>query len=122
MGCGGTKYENLTYFDSENYNDGTCNAKICKCNKNVCQLRLDFETFVIAGPSTATDSNAHMVGGFSSDNNQANVMVIGYGACLTDAFVVSGATDKSSSPNICGTNHGQHCKRTENQRHLFSNF
>ena len=31
---------------------GACRAKICKCNDNICQLRLDFETFVLNGPNT----------------------------------------------------------------------
>lgn len=110
MGCGGTKSENLTYFDSmTSYHTGSCNAKICKCTQKVCQLRLDFETFVIAGPSTQTTTNSKMFGGMTHATGQA--VVSGYGVCVTDSFGVSGALGKTSSPNICGTNSGYHSRQ-----------
>ena len=33
---------------------GKCEAKVCRVTDRVCQLRLDFSTFVLAGPSTDT--------------------------------------------------------------------
>ena len=33
---------------------GRCDAKMCKLNENICQFRLDWTSFVIAGPSTNT--------------------------------------------------------------------
>ena len=33
---------------------GACNAQICRNNPNICQIRLDFDSFEIAGPSTST--------------------------------------------------------------------
>ena len=43
MNCGGTLAENCTYFDSSTtVVPGACKAKICKCNNNICQIRLDF--------------------------------------------------------------------------------
>ena len=33
---------------------GKCEAKVCRVTDNICQLRLDFSTFVLAGPSTDT--------------------------------------------------------------------
>ena len=63
LGCGGTSRENCTYFSSSNGGGsqpggGGCTAKVCPCGANVCQLRLDFDTFTIAGPSTASASVA----------------------------------------------------------------
>ena len=38
--------ENNTYFTSSGIVKGSpCQLKVCKCQTNVCQLRLDFETF-----------------------------------------------------------------------------
>ena len=40
--------ENNTYFTSSGITKGSnCKFKICKSQSNVCQLRLDFETFVL---------------------------------------------------------------------------
>ena len=52
LGCGGTSSENCTYFQSGGQEVGQCRLKICPCSDNICQLRLDFQTFVITGPST----------------------------------------------------------------------
>ena len=43
--------ENLTLFKKQDFVNGSCNAKICKFQDNVVQLRLDFETFVISNPN-----------------------------------------------------------------------
>merc|ERR1711990_179234 len=51
LNCGGTSSENCTYFDSStSVNTGACRARICPINTNICQIRLDFSTFVITGP------------------------------------------------------------------------
>ena len=52
LGCGGTSAQNCTYFQSGGQEVGQCRLKICPCSDNICQLRLDFQTFVITGPST----------------------------------------------------------------------
>ena len=40
--------ENNTYFTSSGISKGSqCTLTVCKVSSNVCQLRLDFETFVL---------------------------------------------------------------------------
>ena len=48
--CGESSSENCTYFQSSGTEVGQCRLKICPCNDNICQLRLDFQTFVINQP------------------------------------------------------------------------
>ena len=55
-GCGNTFSENCTYFDSATVSAGSCVASICKCQTNICQMRLDFNAFTISGPSTLSTS------------------------------------------------------------------
>ena len=58
---------------------------------DTCQLRLDFETFDIMGP-TGSDEAAG-------------------GACVEDRFVVTQRpTSNANIPVICGLNSGQHSK------------
>merc|ERR1719325_446242 len=46
---GGSVAENCTYFTSSSRTAGaSCSLTICKCSSDVCQLRLDFETFTLA--------------------------------------------------------------------------
>ena len=58
LDCGGKTSENITHFTkslSEGSSlTGKCEAKVCRLTNNICQLRLDFSTFVLAGPSTDT--------------------------------------------------------------------
>lgn len=73
MNCGGSKAENLTYFESSSGMTGACNAKICKTSNDVCQLRLDFVSFVIAGPSTDTENAFELNGGSNSKDGDTGV-------------------------------------------------
>merc|ERR550532_1558664 len=54
--CGdGTVSENCTYFTSASRTAGSsCTLTICKQGSDVCQLRLDFESFTLSNPITAT--------------------------------------------------------------------
>ena len=53
LGCGQTTYENCTYFVSAGTVDaGECRLRVCQCSDNICQLRLDFDTFVLNQPDT----------------------------------------------------------------------
>jgi len=52
------------------------------------QIRLDFQTFVIAGPSTLTASSAYQVGG--SIATDAGKKVSFATSCLTDTFSLTG--------------------------------
>ena len=69
------------------------------------QLRMDFNTFVIAGPSTVTYSvNYEINGGFS----YAAGVAVSYGTqCQTDTFSMTGIPG-AVPPVICGTNSGYH--------------
>ena len=51
------KRENITHWispEGASQLTGRCDSKICRLNDNICQFRLDWTSFVIAGPSTAT--------------------------------------------------------------------
>ena len=55
-------------------NSGACTAQICKCSSDICQIRLDFNTFVISGPSTTTTSVAETIfGQYVTDGVGADV-------------------------------------------------
>jgi len=106
LNCGATSSENNTYFESTGSETGSCNLKICPCNDNICQLRLDFETFVITGPSTDATARCPGFGGdcaASEDYSQAN-----FGQCNTDFFSVTNPGGSSTPPAICGTNTNEH--------------
>ena len=88
---------------------GACKAKICKASSNICQIRLDFSSFVITGPSTntiTTDERYTMLaGGFVLA--AAGVIVSDKTQCQTDTFTI---TNQVTVPIICGTNSGFHGK------------
>lgn len=103
MNCGGTLAENCTYFDSSTtVVPGACKAKICKCNNNICQIRLDFSSFIISGPSTSSVSVGLMLAG---NFNPAGKAVTDATQCLTDTFTI---TNQVTVPTICGINTGYH--------------
>ena len=52
ISCGSTSSENCTYFVSTGGEVGACRIKICPCSDDICQMRLDFQSFIINGPST----------------------------------------------------------------------
>ena len=60
MDCGGKTSENITHFTKSVGEaaalTGECHADVCRLNNNICQLRLDFTSFVLAGPSTNTQT------------------------------------------------------------------
>lgn len=83
--------QNCTYIQNPSfpsvYSDTTSlRYTINKCSSEVCQVRLDFETFNIAGPAATTEATG--------------------GLCV-DSFVVTG-TSGLSTPVICGLNTGEH--------------
>ena len=73
------------------------------------QIRLDFTTFVITGPSTSTVSTNYVVNGHifpSAGSNYAPQHKMNkQGECTTDIFVIS---DQQSVPEVCGTLTGEH--------------
>ena len=109
LSCGLESTENITYFestDSAATEPGSCSARICAATNNICRIRLDFDSFVITGPSTDTVTQLTATGGIPAGMD-GNVPVALKGQCLTDRFSVSG--DRGSSSNtICGVNSGEH--------------
>ena len=66
---------------------------------------MDFNTFVIAGPSTLTYTLANVAGG--SVTTAAGTAVNSATVCQTDTFSITGVTG-GTPPVICGTNSGYH--------------
>merc|ERR1712013_555442 len=100
--CGaGTVSQNTSYFTSTSRAlGGSCSLTICKCSTDVCQLRLDFETFALNNPVTVTTVTS---GPAAAAAGSANSL----GACNVDQFTVTVPGGKSP-PVICGTNTGSH--------------
>ena len=75
-----------------------CTYTFCKSNSDVCKLRIDYETFQIAGPTTydatVTAADAYKYG-----------MLVG--DCTTDTLSISNPGG-AVPPIICGINTGQH--------------
>merc|ERR1711976_150252 len=87
--CGTSISTNTTYIRNPNYpssytpsTTGSCSYTINKVSSDICQLRLDFQTF--SGLATSTT----------------------VGMC-TDYLTVEGQTG-NNPPSICGTNTGYH--------------
>jgi len=105
INCGGSSSENLTTFMSNDVQAGACQAKICKIDSDVVQLRLDFTTFVISDPSTSVAT------AFSIQNgNPVTATVLDQtsaGVCDTDSFAVT-SPGGAGTPTICGVNTDEH--------------
>ncbi|XP_059097782.1 uncharacterized protein LOC131892064 [Tigriopus californicus] len=104
--CGATSNENCTYFESSGGEIGACQLKICPCSDNICQLRLDFNQFMITGPSTSTVSVSAHRGGVIGAPGAATAISLA-SRCLTDTFSVLSPSGQSP-PTICGINTGEH--------------
>ena len=65
------------------------------------QIRLDFDTFVITGPSTATVTGKWLTWVLEPEVYTTETQ------CSTDIFGVTGVP---SVPNVCGTLTGDHCE------------
>ncbi|CAG7731389.1 unnamed protein product [Allacma fusca] len=84
--CGASTSQNCTYFTHNGYptsfdGTGSCQLTVYKCAPDICQLKLEFESFNIAQPGIN-------------------------GVCNNDQFIVSGTTN--AVPIICGINTGNH--------------
>ena len=111
LSCGGTSSENCTYFQSDGNEIGQCRIKICPCSDNICQLRLDFSTFVITGPETTTTTvYVTKCGGKT---------MFELGQCQTDIFSVT-APGNNAPGVICGTNSGEHSKLRADIKIIFN--
>ncbi len=109
MGCGESTKENGSYLFQRSLAEtggeggppaGLCTYTICKAVDDVCRIRLDFETFVIAGPAVGTVSDYDP----TTDNE---VYAGAIGDCVTDTFTFT-SPGRTAPPLICGFNSGQH--------------
>lgn len=96
LSCGGTSKDNNTFITQKSKStfalaERACLYKICPQAASVTRMRFDFQSFVLAAPGlqTAIATGTTVVGPV-------------VGQCLTDTFALSG------SPEICGTNTGEH--------------
>lgn len=108
LSCGDSSAENCTYFQSTGSEIGQCSITVCPCNDNICQLRLDFNSFTITGPSTATTSDAKALNGVPLGAIAAGQAVTPRSQCLTDVFSVSSPSGSGGPSPICGQNIGEH--------------
>merc|ERR1712180_25982 len=104
VSCGDTTLaENNTYFTSTDISKGSnCKMTVCKCSTDVCQLRLDFETFVLNVPITNAAETSNVQGNIAN----AGAFTQG-GTCHVDTFGES-SPGSTTIPTICGTNTGEH--------------
>ncbi|XP_023331656.1 uncharacterized protein LOC111703824 [Eurytemora carolleeae] len=88
--CGATTSVNNTYFKSSTSDTSPCQIFVCKITNNICQIRLDFDTFDIDQPVSQDVSSA------TTSKTQCN------------SAQFSATTDGGTAPVICGTNTGYH--------------
>lgn len=85
--CGESSSTNNTYLDqSTTTSSSSCTYTICRSSSDICQLRVDFETFVMSAPSTTTGT---------------------IGNCVNDNLIISNPSGPNP-PMVCGTLSGQH--------------
>lgn len=104
LACGDTAAENSTYIVQASATAVTspCTYTICKCSNNICRLRYDFTTFVLANAVAGTVTVAGTAGTTAASQTGASI-----GDCLTDQFTIS-APGSAGTPVICGANGGYH--------------
>ena len=87
MGCGSTSSsQNITFIEQSSISDPSsftagCQYTICPCSSDVCRIRFDFTTLVLADPKTDTTANSH---GASTGDAASD------GDCITDTFQIIG--------------------------------
>jgi len=107
QGCGASVAENCTYFESSGTQAGQCSLEVCPCSSGICQMRLDFITFMITGPSTSTTTIKGTTAGVITPG--AGIEYTRQTQCLTDTFTVTGPrTGQNTPPTICGVNTMEH--------------
>lgn len=89
--CSGSTSVNNTYFASTGSDTSPCTFSVCKASSDICQIRLGFDTFSIAQPSTNQPGDANPNGRTQCQNAQ-----------------FSANSDGPAPPVICGTNTGYH--------------
>lgn len=74
---------------------------ICPSSEDICRIRFDFTTLVLAAPVTDP--------GTLADGDAGNLAIQGpsIGDCVEDQFSIT-SSGSAGTPIICGTNSGQH--------------
>merc|ERR1719273_2356279 len=100
LSCGGSASENQTYLTQTSVTSLTspCTYTVCPCGTNICRIRFDFETFVLAAQSAGTTAEGAVT---------ISTRLEAIGDCTTDTFSISGGKN-GGTPVICGTNTGYH--------------
>merc|ERR1711935_354981 len=82
LACGASSSENQTYLVQSLTTSLTspCTYTICKCSTNICRIRFDFSTFVLASAVVGTTSSGATTVAAASTNGAA------IGDCMTDQF------------------------------------
>ena len=97
LACGGSSSANNSYAIISSYSISSdsdpCTYTFCKANTDVCKLRIDFDTMVLADPETAHATSA-------TDG-------VKIGSCMTDSMTISNPGGQVP-PTVCGYNTGQH--------------
>jgi len=102
LACGGSASENQTYLVQASVTTLTspCKYTICPVATNICRIRFDFTTMVLANAVTGSTVAATA----TTASSLAGPLL---GDCIDDQFSISGGTGRGS-PTICGTNTGYH--------------
>jgi len=103
LSCGDSASQNNTYLSQSSVTSlaSPCTYTICPASTNVCRIRFDLSTFVLAN---AVQGTTVATGGAPTAAASLNGPALG--DCATDSFSISGAN--GGSPVICGTNTGYH--------------
>merc|ERR1712183_445209 len=91
MGTANVSYAQISSFDTGSDTD-PCTYTYCKNNDDICKLRIDYESMVLAGPETTETTY---------------INGINMGRCNTDTLTV-GVPGYNPPPVVCGYNTGQH--------------
>merc|ERR1712223_390960 len=102
LSCGDSSSQNQTYLVQSSVTSLTspCTYSICKCSTNICRIRFDFTTFVLATAVAGTTVSATNTAAGSQIGNAM-------GDCLTWAFSIT-SQGTFGTPVICGSNGGYH--------------
>jgi len=102
LSCGDSSSENQTYLVQSSTTSLTspCTYTICPCSTNICRIRFDFSTMVLASAVLGTTS----AGAQPAAASQKGAAL---GDCMTDQFSIS-SVGTQGTPVICGTNGGYH--------------
>merc|ERR1712241_118719 len=102
LSCGSSSSENQTYLVQTSVTSLTspCTYTICKCSTDICRIRFDFTTFVLATAVAGTTVSAAA----TAAGSQIGTAL---GDCTTDQFSIT-SPGNQGTPIICGTNGGYH--------------